>query len=421
MGLLDKFTNNNNNNNNNPTGGNAQTGYDPQYDNAGYNDPNAGYNNGTNRETGEHQGRFKNTAEGAGVGGVAGHEWEKHHGGTGPGAGTGAAAGGLVGNEYNRHHAGAGAGAGGPDYYNDGNGMDNGNGTDRATGEHQGRFKNTAEGAGVGGVAGHEWEKHHGGTGPGAGTGAAAGGFVGNEYNRHHAGAGATAGGQGAYDDTTVGYDRNGTDRATGEHQGRFKNTAEGAAAGGVAGHEWEKHRGGGGPGAGTGVAAGGLAGNEYNRHHAGAGAGRGPAVASNQPATAPGMGADTAGLGTAGGPHSAGANQPAAVPTQREARHLERTGKIEKAIGSVICSTSLQERGLEKQAQASNISGQHQNLSEAQRLEAEAKLRRGQAVGLGAHPDHALPPGQNGGIAAQGAGVGGGAAVGGNAGNNVY
>jgi len=198
-----------------------------------------------------------------------------------------------------------------------------------------------------------------------------------------------------------------GTDRTTGEHHGRFKNTAEGAAVGGVAGHEWEKHRGGD-HGAGTGAAVGGVAGNEYNRHHGG----RGPAVSNNQNTigdttgrganTGPGMGANAAGLGTTGGPQAAAANQSSGnTPANREARHLARTGTIEKALGSVICSTTLQQHGLEKQAQAANMEGQHQNLNEAQQLEAQAKLKRGQAVGLGADPAHgnvgaSLPSQQN-------------------------
>lgn len=271
-----------------------------------------------------------------------------------------------------------------------------GNGTDRATGAHQGRFKNTAEGAGLGGIAGHEWEKHHGGTGPGAGTGAAAGGVIGNLFNRHHAGAGNAPRNTNALDN------RNGTDRATGAHHGRFKNTAEGAGVGVVAGHEWEKHHGGTGPGAGTGAAAGGLVGNEYNRHHAGAGAG----VAGG----GAGIGAGTgAGVGNGmSGP------QRTSDPINREARHLQRSGKFEKAMGTVLCSTTLQQHGLAKQAQAANMQAQHTNLTEAENLEAQARYMRAQAVGLGASPENALPStGQNVG---QGVGVGGassGAAVG--------
>jgi len=264
-----------------------------------------------------------------------------------------------------------------------------GNGTNRATGEHEGRFKNTAEGAGIGGFAGHEWEKHHGGTGPGTGTGAAAGGVVGNLFNRHHNGAGATAG-AGAVNNG------NGTDRTTGAHDGRFKNTAEGAGVGGIAGHEWEKHHGGTGPGAGTGAAIGGLGGNEYNRHHAGAGAG------------------GAGGVATTGGVQNGDSNQ----LTNPEARSLARKGKIEKVIGDVLCSTTLQQHGLAKEAQAANMEGQHQNISEAENLEAQAKLNRGQAVGLGAHPINGAPPGQAGGL---GAGGGGGGVVGGNSGNAVY
>jgi len=264
------------------------------------------------------------------------------------------------------------------------NGAVEGNGTDRTTGQHQGRFKNTAEGAGAGGFAGHEWEKHHGGTGPGTGTGAVAGGVVGNIFNRHHAGAGAGANGN-------VVDNGNGTNRATGAHEGRFANTAEGAGVGGVAGHEWEKHHGGTGPGAGTGAAVGGLAGNEYNRHHAGAGAGGG-------------VGAGTgAGLGSAAGPASTN------DPINREAKSLDRKGKIEKTIGTVLCSTTLQQHGLAKQAEAANMQAQHVNLTEAENLEAQAKYKRSQAVGYGAHPNNGVLGGQSGGIGAQSAGVGGG------------
>ncbi|KAG8992957.1 hypothetical protein FRB90_000822 [Tulasnella sp. 427] len=105
---------------------------------------------------------------------------------------------------------------------------------------------------------------------------------------------------------------------------------------------------------------------------------GRGPAVGNNQ------------GTGVVGGQQST-----TAYPSDRQARQLERSGKIEKAIGTVLCSTTMKQKGLEKQAEAANISMQAEHLNEAERLEAQARAMRGNAVGLGAHPNHLNPAGQ--------------------------
>lgn len=59
-------------------------------------------------------------------------------------------------------------------------------------------------------------------------------------------------------------------------------------------------------------------------------------------------------------------------------------TGKIESALGSAVGSESLQAKGLQKQREAEAIKLQAAELSEAERLEEEARMRRQRAVGHG-------------------------------------
>ncbi|KIO29468.1 hypothetical protein M407DRAFT_21367 [Tulasnella calospora MUT 4182] len=100
-------------------------------------------------------------------------------------------------------------------------------------------------------------------------------------------------------------------------------------------------------------------------------------------------------GQGVGGSPWSAAGQQPSAYPSDREARHLQRSGKIEKAVGTMLCSTTMKQKGLEKQAQGANIAVQSRELAQAENLEAQAKAMRGHAVGMGAHPNH-MNPGQS-------------------------
>jgi len=67
--------------------------------------------------------------------------------------------------------------------------------------------------------------------------------------------------------------------------------------------------------------------------------------------------------------------------------------GKIEHAIGSIIHSTSMKEKGLEKEREAEALKLQSRELNEAERLEHEAQLRRDRATAHGANPSHGANP----------------------------
>ncbi|KZV72742.1 hypothetical protein PENSPDRAFT_733366 [Peniophora sp. CONT] len=71
--------------------------------------------------------------------------------------------------------------------------------------------------------------------------------------------------------------------------------------------------------------------------------------------------------------------------------------GKAESAIGGVIGSSALKNRGLEKEQEANAIKAQSAELAEAERLEREAMLRRERAVAHGAHPENRHLGGQTG------------------------
>ncbi|WRT68237.1 uncharacterized protein IL334_005213 [Kwoniella shivajii] len=77
-------------------------------------------------------------------------------------------------------------------------------------------------------------------------------------------------------------------------------------------------------------------------------------------------------------------------APSTKEAIKLEKKGKKEQTIGKVLHSTSMKEKGATHLAQADHMHMQASELSEAERLEHEAGMRRQRAVGLGADPTHA-------------------------------
>lgn len=137
----------------------------------------------------------------------------------------------------------------------------------------------------------------------------------------------------------------------------------------------------------GTGVAPGPVDRNLATNHHhnnnlASAGAGVGAGAGT-------GMGA---GVGTGTG--TGGGMQQASLPNATDAKKLDRSGKLDKMIGSITGNQRLKEEGLQKRADAAAVRQQTMHLSEAQRLEQEAQMRRGAAVGMGAHPSHAFAPG---------------------------
>jgi len=249
-------------------------------------------------------------------------------------------------------------------------------------GSTQGNFRRDVEGGAGGALAAHEYEKHHGG-GPGLATGGAAGGFAAHEYNKHHhqnaanvdpaantgAGYGAATTGQ-SYDPafsnqnnlgtgpTAAATTYGGTSNDPNLNMGTSDPYASGVGAG-VAG-------------AGMGAGGGGMAGA------GGLGAG--------------GMGTSS-GMAPTGRAPGMSSNQPASdLPSLADARKLERSGKMEKTVGTVLCSTTLKEKGLAKEQEAWQIRGQAESIAQAEALESQARAHRGAAVGLGAGQQHLNP-----------------------------
>lgn len=93
---------------------------------------------------------------------------------------------------------------------------------------------------------------------------------------------------------------------------------------------------------------------------------------------------------------HPGGTEIPPAEVLSRQSGHGNSgsgsgrmTGKVEAAIGSAIGSHSLKAKGLQKQQEADALNRQTAELSEAERLENEARIRRERAVAHGAHPQN--------------------------------
>ncbi|KAG7094895.1 hypothetical protein E1B28_005702 [Marasmius oreades] len=61
--------------------------------------------------------------------------------------------------------------------------------------------------------------------------------------------------------------------------------------------------------------------------------------------------------------------------------------GKVERIVGEVVGSKSLQAKGMQKEQEARALKVQSSELAEAERLEREASMRRERAVAHGAHP----------------------------------
>lgn len=84
----------------------------------------------------------------------------------------------------------------------------------------------------------------------------------------------------------------------------------------------------------------------------------------------------------------------PAGIPPTSEVSHgpssgsggggQRLAGKVESAIGSLVGSAALKEKGALKEQEANTIKRQGQELAEAERLEAEALMRRERAVAHG-------------------------------------
>ena len=127
------------------------------------------------------------------------------------------------------------------------------------------------------------------------------------------------------------------------------------------------------------------------NGYGTGAGAGAGVAATgaplgangNTGPAPLHGVHANGNGAATSG-------KIPAAAPAVRQANSLERKAKSESFFGDLFCSRSLKSKAHTHAAQADHLKMQASELSEAERLENEAGMRRQRAVGLGAAPEHA-------------------------------
>ncbi|KAF9269426.1 hypothetical protein L218DRAFT_267361 [Marasmius fiardii PR-910] len=63
--------------------------------------------------------------------------------------------------------------------------------------------------------------------------------------------------------------------------------------------------------------------------------------------------------------------------------------GKVERIVGEVVGSKSLQAKGMQKEQEARALKVQSSELAEAEGLEREAAMRRERAVAHGAHPDN--------------------------------
>ncbi|KAJ7589374.1 hypothetical protein C8J56DRAFT_1164152 [Mycena floridula] len=63
--------------------------------------------------------------------------------------------------------------------------------------------------------------------------------------------------------------------------------------------------------------------------------------------------------------------------------------GKVERVAGTLLGSSSLKAKGIQREKEAKAVKVQSSELAEVERLEAEALMRRERAVGHDAHPDN--------------------------------
>lgn len=166
-----------------------------------------------------------------------------------------------------------------------------------------------------------------------------------------------------------------------GQHGHTKRDAALGAAGGAAYEHEHHKHQ-----NQNQNQNTMGSGGNYDNNNNMSSGAGTGT-----------GMGGMGGGSGVASNQNqtSGGGN----IPNAAEAKKLERSGKIDKVLGTLTGSAKLKEEGLQKQADAAALREQAHHLNVAQELEAEAQMRRGHAVGIGADPSHATAGGPQQGV----------------------
>jgi len=241
---------------------------------------------------------------------------------------------------------------------------------------NQGNFRRDVEGGAGGALAAHEYEKHHGG-GPGATTGGAAGTFAAHEYNKHHHNnvntADPAAGAATGYNDPTTGYTTAG--QSYDPALANQNNLATGTTTAGT-GYSGTTN-----PIGNTGTTS---------SYPSGVGAGAAGAGLSSANTT---TGLGGSGIPPTGRTPGMSSNQPVSdLPSLADARKLERSGKMEKTMGTVLCSTTMKEKGLAKEQEAWQIRGQAESIAQAEALESQARAHRGAAVGLGAGSHHLNP-----------------------------
>lgn len=71
----------------------------------------------------------------------------------------------------------------------------------------------------------------------------------------------------------------------------------------------------------------------------------------------------------------------------QRTGKASSTTGKMERIAGTVFCNQTLKAKGIQKEQAAHAQAAQRAEITEAERLEQEASIRRQRAVEHGAHP----------------------------------
>jgi len=205
-----------------------------------------------------------------------------------------------------------------------------------------GALKRGAEGAALGGAAGHA--EHHGHTGRDAAVLGAGGAACQHEHNEHlnqgqnMAGAGPNTGG------------------SLDSRWNALKRGVEGAVLGGAAGHAG--HQGHTGRDAAVLGAGGAACQHEHNEHLDQGQNGAGPNTRyANDHNVTNGGGPGVSSNAAAGGVTSNQGN----MPNLAEAKKLDRSGKLDKVVGTLTGSTKLKQYGLQKQADAAAIRQQTQ------------------------------------------------------------
>jgi len=173
------------------------------------------------------------------------------------------------------------------------------------------------------------------------------------------------------------------TTNDTGHHGHTGPGPAMGAAAGGALGHH-EGHTA-------TGALLGGAAGHHHAATHPDS-ATRPAGMHDSNQMNAPGATTvvDGATIPAAGAVHDGRGS------AKSRAGEKAFVGKLEHAAGTILCSSTLRAKGVQKEREAQALKVQAAELNAAERLEQEAVRRRERAVAHGAHPDVLHPMGHN-------------------------